>query len=80
MGELGIDISQQIPEPVEEYLNQIFDYVVTVCDGAKEVCPVFTGDVKHRIHIGFHDPAETKGAEDEVLPLVASRRRRPTLH
>ena len=69
MGELGIDISQQVPESVEKYLDQNFDYVITVCDGAKEVCPVFTGNVKNRLHIGFEDPAKARGTEDEVLPV-----------
>lgn len=69
MGELGIDISQQSPESVEKYLDQNFDYVITVCDGAKEICPVFTGDVKHRLHIGFKDPAKARGSVEEVLPV-----------
>lgn len=69
MKEMGIDISRQKPEPVENYMNENFDYVITVCDGAKEVCPVFTGDVKHRLHIGFEDPAAAQGAEEEVLEV-----------
>jgi len=69
MAELGIDINEQSPEPVEKYLDQNFDYVITVCDGAKEVCPVFTGNVKYRIHIGFDDPAKARGTEEEVLPV-----------
>jgi len=69
MAELGIDISQQVPESVNKYLDEGFDYVITVCDGAKEICPVFTGDVKNRIHIGFDDPAKAKGTEEEVLPV-----------
>lgn len=69
MAELGIDISQQSPDSVNKYLDQSFDYVITVCDGAKEICPVFTGNVKNRIHIGFDDPANTKGPEEEVLPV-----------
>ena len=69
MGELGIDISQQSPESVEKYLDKSFDYVITVCDGAKEICPVFTGDVKHRLHIGFKDPAKARGSVEEVLPV-----------
>jgi arsenate reductase len=69
MGELGIDISQQDPESVEKYLDQSFDYVITVCDGAKEICPIFTGNVKNRIHIGFDDPAKAKGTEEEVMPV-----------
>ena len=67
--ELAIDIGFQKPEPVEKYLNKSFDYVITVCDGAKEICPVFTGDVKSRLHIGFEDPASAKGTEEEVLPV-----------
>jgi len=69
MGELGIDISQQTPESVEKYLDQNFDYVITVCDSAKEVCPVFTGIVKNQLHIGFDDPAKARGTEEEVLPV-----------
>jgi arsenate reductase len=69
MKEAGIDISSQKPESVDLYLADSFDYVITVCDGAKEVCPVFTGNVKHRIHIGFEDPASARGSEKEVLPV-----------
>ncbi len=69
MKEIGIDISSQKPESVEKYLNESFDYVITVCDGAKEICPVFTGNVKNRLHIGFDDPADAKGTEEEVMPV-----------
>jgi arsenate reductase len=69
MKEAGIDISQQKPESVDLYLADSFDYVITVCDGAKEVCPVFTGKVKHRLHIGFEDPASARGTDDVVLPV-----------
>lgn len=69
MGELGIDISHQRPESVDIYLDENFDYVITVCNGAKEVCPVFTGEVKHRLHIGFEDPANSRGSDEEVLPV-----------
>jgi len=69
MKEAGIDISQQKPESVDLYLSDSFDYVITVCDGAKEVCPVFTGKVKHRLHIGFEDPASARGTDDVVLPV-----------
>ena len=67
MKEIGIDISEGIPENVEKYLQQSFDYVITVCDNAKETCPVFIGDVKHQLHIGFDDPADAIGSEEEVM-------------
>jgi arsenate reductase len=69
MGEVGIDIGGQKPEPVDLYLDKYFDYVITVCDGAKEICPVFTGEVKHRFHIGFEDPAKACGTENEILSV-----------
>ena len=69
MKEVGIDISEQFPKDVERFLNEEFDYVITVCDNAKETCPVFTGRVKNRLHIGFEDPAEAVGEEEEVLPV-----------
>jgi arsenate reductase len=52
---------------VDEFLGQQLDYVITVCDHAKETCPVFTGRVAHRIHIGFDDPAEAQGTDQDIL-------------
>jgi arsenate reductase len=69
MEEKGIDISGEYPKPVEQFISEEFDYVVTVCDGARESCPVFTGRVKHRIHIGFEDPSDSVGTDEEVLPV-----------
>lgn len=69
MNEAGIDISSNVPESVDKYIGESFDYVITVCDNAKESCPVFTGKVKNKIHLGFEDPAEAEGTEDEVLPV-----------
>jgi len=69
MQEIGIDISEGTAENVDKYINQSFDYVITVCDNAKETCPVFMGNVKHRLHIGFDDPADAVGTEDEVMPV-----------
>ncbi|GMT45841.1 MAG: arsenate reductase [bacterium] len=66
MKEAGIDLSNGYPKPVEIFINTPFDYVITVCDGARESCPVFAGEVKHRLHIGFDDPAETTGTEAEI--------------
>lgn len=67
MNEIGIDISHQYPQNVDEFTDKPFDYVITVCDNAKEICPVFTGDVKNRLHIGFDDPYEATGSRDEIL-------------
>ena len=69
MKEIGIDISRGIPENVEKYIDQSFDFVITVCDNAKESCPVFLGDVKSQLHIGFDDPADAVGTEEEILPI-----------
>ena len=69
MAEKGIDISDQKPDQVDKYLHESFDYVITVCDGAKEICPVFAGEVKNRLHIGFDDPAKARGTEEEILPV-----------
>ena len=69
MGEVGIDISNGIPEDVDKYVNQSFDYVITVCDNAKETCPVFTGKVENMVHIGFEDPAEAKGTDEEIWQI-----------
>ena len=65
MKDLGIDISHHVPMHVDLYLKERWDYVITVCDGANESCPVFTGDVRYRIHIGFEDPAKEYASEDE---------------
>ncbi len=64
MKEVGIDISHAHPKHVNQFLNESFDYVITVCDQANETCPVFTGNVKHRLHIGFVDPGWTAGTEE----------------
>jgi arsenate reductase (thioredoxin) len=69
MKEKGIDISSQIPQNVNEFVNDSFDYVITVCDYAREVCPVFIGPVKHRIHVGFEDPALAKGTDEEKMAV-----------
>ena len=67
MAELDIDIGDGKPENVEQYLKDEWDYVITVCDNAKETCPIFIGKVKHQLHIGFEDPAEATGSEQEIL-------------
>lgn len=67
MKEVGIDIGQNQPRNVEIYLNDIWDYVITVCDDANETCPVFIGKVMNRLHLGFEDPSETIGSDEFVL-------------
>lgn len=67
MAEVGIDISMGTPKSVDEFLNDKWDYVITVCDDAKETCPVFTGKVKHRLHIGFEDPSQINGTEEFIM-------------
>jgi len=69
MAEVGIDLSKNAPTMVDQFISQPFDYVITVCDNAKETCPVFVGAVKHRLHIGFDDPAEATGTEEEILAV-----------
>jgi arsenate reductase len=67
MKETDIDISYQYPKNVKDFVNESFDFVITVCNQAQEVCPVFTGDVKQRLHIGFEDPADAAGTDEEIL-------------
>ena len=67
MAEVGIDIGSHKPKLVDEFLRESFDYVITVCGDAKENCPVFFGDVKERLHIGFEDPAKATGTEGDIL-------------
>ena len=67
MNEVGIDISSAYPKSVNQYLDEEWDYVITVCGGANENCPMFSGHVKHRLHIGFDDPAAITGDEEFVM-------------
>jgi arsenate reductase len=69
MKEIDIDISRGKPKHVDQFVHDPFDYVITVCDSARESCPVFTGKVKHRLHIGFDDPANARGTEEEILAV-----------
>ena len=69
MKEVGIDISWNKPKNVEIFLADPFDYVITVCGGAQETCPAFIGKVKHRLHIGFDDPADAIGTIAEVMAV-----------
>lgn len=64
MSEIGIDISSGQPESVDVYEGERWDLVFTVCDNARETCPVFTGAVK-QLHVSFEDPAHAVGSEEE---------------
>lgn len=66
MADLGIDISRHTPKSVDQYLNEPWDYVITVCGDANENCPVFTGKVAHRLHIGFYDPSRAQGTPEFI--------------
>jgi arsenate reductase len=66
MQELGIDISGHRSKGVDEFIGQDFDYVLTVCDNAKESCPIFPGKTV-RIHQSFDDPAGLRGSDEERL-------------
>ena len=77
MKELGIDISGHRSKSVNEFEGQSFDYVVTVCDNARDNCPVFPAGTD-RIHWSFEDPAAVQGGEQELL--AAFRRIRDEIH
>jgi len=73
MKEAGIDISSHTSKSVDEFVDQEFDYVITVCDNANEQCPVFPGKTT-RIHWSFEDPAEAAGNLEERLKVFRSAR------
>jgi len=66
MAEDGIDISEHTSNNVNEYVSIPFDYVITVCDNAKERCPYFPTEAE-KFHYNFPDPAKASGTEDEIL-------------
>ena len=68
MKEIGIDISFFVSKDVSQFIEQQFDFVITVCDNAKEHCPYFPGEAK-RIHWSFQDPATVSGTEEEVIAV-----------
>jgi arsenate reductase len=69
MNEVGIDINSNYPKSVDEFLYQNFDYVITVCDDARDACPFFKGKVRYQLHIGFEDPARATGTDEEILEV-----------
>ena len=68
MAEMDIDISKNTSNHADEYANIDFDYVFTVCDNAKEICPIYP-KAKQMIHHSFMDPADATGTEDEQLKV-----------
>jgi arsenate reductase len=66
MNEAGVDISGHLSKHVDEFEGQKFDFVITVCNNARESCPVFPG-AKHQLHWSFHDPAAAVGAEEQKM-------------
>jgi arsenate reductase (thioredoxin) len=74
MAEEGLDLSQGRPKSVDEFLGQPIDFVVTVCGNARDECPVFTGQVGERLHIGFDDPADATGTDDEIMAVFRASR------
>lgn len=66
MAEIGIDISNHTSDPVTDYIDQEWDYVITVCGDANENCPVFFGKVKHRLHMGYDDPSFAEGSDEFI--------------
>ena len=73
MAEVGIDISGGTPESVDHFFAEPWDLVITVCDSAKETCPVFPGRVE-ALHISFPDPADASGTDDEVMAVFRAVR------
>ena len=78
MDEVGIDLSAACPRNVSEFLREAFDYVITVCANAERECPAFVGRVGHRLHIGFPDPADATGTDEQIL--AAFRDSRDDIH
>jgi arsenate reductase (thioredoxin) len=75
MEEIGIDISSQESKTLDRYLEESFDYVITVCDDANEACPFFPG-AQSRLHWSFEDPSRVEGPEEERLAIFRSVRDR----
>ncbi len=74
MREAGIDLSNNYPKHVNLFLDQSFDYVITVCDDARENCPVFPGETKYRLHHSFEDPASYQGSREEKIKFFRTIR------
>jgi arsenate reductase len=73
MAELGIDISKQTSKTLDPYVEQRFDYVITVCDDANELCPIFP-NATHRLHWSLPDPSKATGSQAERLAVYRTVR------
>jgi arsenate reductase (thioredoxin) len=73
MAEVGIDISRQRSKSLDEFVDEKFDFVITLCDHAAESCPVFFGGTR-RMHMGFPDPSIVTGTEEEKLSFFRKLR------
>lgn len=69
MKEKGIDISNRYPKPISKFLNQDFDYIVTISDKAQESLPSFNGKVKNHVHLNFEDPSKADGFGESKLEI-----------
>ena len=79
MKEMGIDISAQKSKSMQQFVNESFDYVVTLCDDAKESCPVFPGQAK-RLHWRLPDPATAKGSAAKRMKVFREIREQLSVH
>ncbi len=74
MAEIDIDISENQPKDLHQFLAKDLDVIVTLCDHANETCPVFTGRYQDKIHQGFTDPYGTKGTDEEITDVYRQTR------
>ncbi len=72
MWEIGIDISGQKSKSVDQFIGQDFDYIITVCDNARETCPVFPGKAV-RIHKAFEDPPPSSAVDNDSMMTIFRR-------
>jgi len=79
MREIGLDISRQRPKSIETFLNERFDYVITLCDSASEACPVFPGAAS-RLHWPLPDPAAAEGTDHERMQVFRTVREQLSAH
>ncbi len=74
MAEIGIDISQSTTTNINEFVTEDWDFVITVCDIAKESCPAFLGNVKNSFYLKFEDPLAYEGDDEFLLNLIRTTR------